>query len=76
MNNTIKFLVNDNDSGKRLDIFLSEKINHLTRSYIKKMISLDKVRINKKLTTFPSQKIKSNDSIIINLIVQDEKKLL
>ena len=76
MNNSIKFLVNNYDNGKRLDIFLSEKINHLTRSYIKKMISLDNVTINKEITKFPSQKIKSDDSIIINLIVQDEKKLL
>ena len=38
MNNTIKFLVDESSSGKRLDVFLSENINHLTRSFLKKLI--------------------------------------
>ena len=35
----MKFLVADKDGGKRLDIFLSMKIKHLTRSNIKKLIN-------------------------------------
>ena len=31
MNNTIKFSVDENNSGKRLDVYLTENINHLTR---------------------------------------------
>ena len=38
MNNTIKFSVNTKNTGKRLDIFLSENIKNLTRSFIKKLI--------------------------------------
>ena len=38
MDKTIEFLVNVNDSGKRADTYLSEKIYHLTRSHIKKLI--------------------------------------
>ena len=49
MNNTIKFLVKQNDSEKRLDIFLSEKITYLTRSNIKKIINSCNVKINKKI---------------------------
>ena len=39
MNNTIKFSVNTKNSGKRLDIFLTENINDFTRSYLKKLIT-------------------------------------
>ena len=45
MNNTIKFLVKKVDSGERADIFLSKKINDLTRSFLKKLIK--KQDINK-----------------------------
>ena len=38
MKNTIKFLVSKDNNGIRLDIFLSKKIQDLTRSYIKKLI--------------------------------------
>ena len=37
MNNTIKFSVDEKDSGKRLDIFLAENINEFTRSFLKKI---------------------------------------
>ena len=40
MNNTIKFLVDQNNNGMRLDIFLSKNIKELTRSYIKKLINM------------------------------------
>ena len=72
----MKFVVNKKDSGKRLDIFLSKKISHLTRSNIKKIIEAKHVKINKKMINFPSQKIKTNETIIINLTVQKSEKLL
>ena len=56
MNNSMKFLINKIDSGKRLDIFLSKKISHFTRSHIKKIIEMSNVTINKKVITFPSKK--------------------
>ena len=34
----MKFLVNEDSNGKRLDIFLTENISHLTRSFLKKII--------------------------------------
>ena len=37
-NNTIEFLVNNEDAEKRLDICLSNHISHLTRSSLKKAI--------------------------------------
>ena len=58
MNNSIKFLVKEKEEGKRLDVFLSEKIDHLTRSNIKKIIESSNVTINKKTSNFPSKKLK------------------
>ena len=76
MKNTMKFLVNETDNRKRLDIFLSDKISNLTRSNIKKIIELKNVKINKEIVSLPSKKIRLNDSISINLIIKDPKKLI
>ena len=46
INNTIKFLVDKQNSDKRLDKALSEKIKDLTRSNIKKIIEANNVKIN------------------------------
>ena len=76
MNNTMKFLINKDDSEKRLDIFLSHKITELTRSNIKKIIEFQNVKINKKIVVMPSRKVRLNDSILVNLIIKDTEKLL
>ena len=68
MNNTIKFSVNTKNSGKRLDIFLTENINDFTRSYLKKLITDKQVKINGSVNVLPSAKVKYNDQISINLI--------
>ena len=38
-NKTIKILSTSSDKGKRIDIFLSEKLKEMTRSNVKKMIN-------------------------------------
>ena len=76
MNNTIKFLIDEHDQGRRLDIFLSYKIKSLTRSNIKKIIESKNVKINKMIVVTPSKKVKYNDLISINLILRNEDKLL
>jgi len=72
----MKFLVKKRDDSKRLDIFLSEKIKHLTRSNIKKVIESKNVKINKKITDSPSKKVKTNDEVIIKLLIKNSDKLL
>ena len=76
MDNTIKLLVNKVSSDQRLDLFLAQKINYLTRTYLKKLISKKLVKINNVLVTAPSKKIKTNDKIIIIIKKIDEKKLI
>ena len=76
MNNTIKFLVKKVDNGERADIFLSKKINDLTRSFLKKLIKKDLLKINNKIISSPSIKLKTNDYLEIKLIYDQEKKLI
>ena len=75
MNNTIKFSVNEKNSGKRIDVFLAENINHLTRSFLKKLIENEQVKLNKKVHRAPSTKVKFKDQIIINIIQNNEQNI-
>ena len=75
MDKTMKFLINKNNNGERLDLFLSKKITNFTRSYIKKIIDSDNVKINKKIVNSPSKKIKTNDKIDINFIKKESDKI-
>jgi 23S rRNA pseudouridine1911/1915/1917 synthase len=75
MNNTIKFLVDKNSNGKRLDVFLTENISYLTRSFLKKLIEKEQVKLNKKILTSPSAKVKIKDQISINIIEKDEQNI-
>ena len=75
MNNTIKFLVDEKNIGKRLDVFLTDNINHLTRSYLKKLIENEHVKLNKKVHRVPSTKVKYKDQVIINIIENYEQNI-
>ena len=72
----MKFLVKKSDDSKRLDVFLSEKIKHLTRSNIKKIIESKNVKINKKIADSPSKKIKIDNEVVIKLLIKKSDKLL
>jgi len=76
MNNSIKFLVEEKDEGTRLDVFLSKKINYLTRTNIKKIIGSNNVKIRKKIIKSPSKKIKKDDVITIELLAKVSNKLV
>ena len=76
MNNSMKFLVEKKDDGKRLDIFLSAKIKHLTRSNIAKIIKSESVKIDKKISDSASKKVKVNESILITFLIKPSNKLL
>ena len=76
MDNTIKFLVSKGDNRERVDIFLSKKINYLTRSFLKKLIKKNLLKINNKIVSSPSIKLKANDDIEIKLIYDQGQKLI
>ena len=76
MDNTIKFFVNSKDRGKRLDIFLANKIKNFTRSYLKKLIESKQVKLNKTSCCLPSTKVKLNDQVIINVLKENSEKII
>ena len=48
--NSVNFEVYKKDSNFRLDVFINEKIEYLSRSRIKKLIQMKKVKINNNTT--------------------------
>ena len=76
MNKTIEFSVNKKNNGERLDVFLSKEITNLTRSYIKKLIEKNKVKLNEIINNSPSTKVKSEDKIIINIVEEENVRLI
>ncbi len=75
-NKTIKISASLFDKGKRIDIFLTEKVKELTRSNIKKLINSKKVKVNNFIIESQSKKIKENDIIKISLEYEVNKNLL
>ncbi len=73
--NTIKFYIKEEDVGKRLDIVLSEKIDSLTRSNLKKLIVSENVEVDKVVSNSPSKKLKLDQLIEIKLLVNQPEKI-
>ena len=76
MNNTIKFSVDEENSGKRLDIFLKENINNFTRSFLKKLIENRQVKLNEIILTSASSRVKFKDQITVQLIDKNIQNVL
>ena len=76
MKNTIKFSVDEKDSGKRLDKYLAENINEFTRSFLKKLIKEKQVKLNNTILFNPSTKVKYKDQIIINIIDKNSQNVI
>ena len=76
MNNTIKFSVDSNNNGKRLDVFLSENIGQFTRSFLKKLIEDNQVKLNNKITPLSSTKVKYKDLIIVNIVEKNTRDIV
>ena len=75
MNNSMKFLVLKKDEDIRLDVFLSKKIDQLTRSCIKKIINSKGVKINKETISLSSKKVRSNDVVEIEFKISKSDRL-
>jgi 23S rRNA pseudouridine1911/1915/1917 synthase len=70
-----KFLITEEESNKRLDVVLADRVEHLTRSNLKKIIESKNVKINNLVALSPSRKVKENDSISINLAQKNNEKI-
>ncbi len=76
MNNTIKFFVDSKNSGKRLDIFLAEKIKKFTRSYLKKLIENKQVKLNNAISSSSSIKVRFKDQISVCIVKKQTARLI
>jgi len=54
-------------SGKRLDVFISSKINDVSRTRIKNLILENMVKINNQICYEPSKKINFKDNLVIEI---------
>ncbi len=63
MNKTITFLAKETNNNLRLDKFLTNMLKKFTRSQIKKSILSKNVKVNNKIVSSSSQKIKMGDSV-------------
>ena len=76
MNNTIKFSVDTQNNGKRLDVFLRENIENYTRSFLKKLILNKKVKLNNNFIISPSTKIKFKDQITVHIVQKNDQDII
>ena len=60
------FKIENINKNKRLDIFLSENLTDLTRSYIKTLIEKENVLVNN-TSVKSGYKLKENDEVVVNL---------
>ena len=67
MKKNIKLFVDDQNSNKRLDIFISSKITDISRTRIKNLILDGSVKVNDKINFEPSKKINLKDKITIEI---------
>ena len=72
MNNTIKFSVDTQNSGKRLDVFLTKNIENYSRSFLKKLIENKQVKLNNKSIISASTKIKFKDQITVHIFKKND----
>ena len=68
-NQILNFTPETMDIGKRLDVFLSEKVKHWSRARLKKLIDDGDVLVNRKVIK-PSYKLRENDEVKIELADQ------
>ena len=71
----LKFDVTDDQSGVRIDRFLSENTEELSRSYLQKLIKEQKVLVNS-VPAKSSYKVQSNDLVTVELPQVTEPDIL
>ncbi len=72
MKKKISLIVKDSEKNMRVDIYISNSENNLSRTRIKNLILEKRLKVNNKVITDPSKKILPGDKI--NLIIPEPKK--
>ena len=71
----MNYIVGKEDISKRLDIYLSEKDESWTRSYIKTLIDDEKIKVNGQ-NVKSGYKIKLNDSIDVDIVEKQAENII
>ena len=61
------FIVDDQEEDTRLDLYLSNQLDQLSRSFIQKLIEQEKIKINGNREKLKKYKVKENDIIEIEI---------
>tara|TARA_B100001250_G_C19733384_1_gene759590 strand:- start:349 stop:1326 length:978 start_codon:yes stop_codon:yes gene_type:complete len=67
MKNIINLIVNNDDIGLRIDIFLTKKKKELSRTRVKNLILKKKLKLNNKILDNPSKKVSEGDEITFEI---------
>jgi len=60
----VEFKVAEKEIGQRIDLYLSLRLEDMSRSYISKLIEQGKVKVNQQGTT-KSYKVREGDLIVV-----------
>ncbi|MGN1013606.1 MAG: RluA family pseudouridine synthase [Clostridia bacterium] len=71
----MNYIVEKEDTSKRLDVYLSEKNADITRSYIKNLIDEGKILVNSKKVK-SGYKVKFNDSIDVEVVEKQAENIV
>ena len=71
----MNYIVEKEDTSKRLDVYLSEKNADITRSYIKNLIDEEKILVNSKKVK-SGYKVKFNDSIDVEIVEKQAENIV
>ena len=71
----MNYIVEKEDIGKRLDIYLSEKNEEITRSYIKNLIDDGKILVNGK-NVKSGYKVKLGDNIDVEIVEKQAENIV
>ena len=69
-----KFYIDEEDSGIRVDVYLSNIFSDLSRSYIQKQIKNGNILVNNSVLK-PSQILKNEDEISVNIELESEFRI-
>ena len=67
MKNIISLIVDNRDSGQRIDSFINKKHEKLSRTRIKNLILKKRLKLNNKILENPSKKISAGDKINLEI---------
>jgi len=68
------FKITEEEEGQRIDVYLSNQVEELSRSHIQKLIEKENVLVNQKPVK-PSYKLKEEDEIVLKIPLPENLKI-